>query len=380
MGNCNEQFELKPGEFFEKMEEGWFLHSPKPNIKKLYIEPTNRCNLNCITCVRNSWPGDMGDMKLSLFEKIFSQLKNLPELDEAILGGLGEPLIHPQITHMVKKLKDLGLKVRITTNAMLLDESLARELVRLRVDELMVSCDGITEDKFSEIRHKGDLREVIENTKRLNEIKISEGTIFPKIGIEFVMMEKNKTQVKKLPELARKLDALSVLVTNLLPYTEEMTEEILYHGRDDEKVFAPSLWTNPLKEFGTVGTVSFPRMRWGAYRRCNFVDNKSAVISWDGRLAPCYPLVHSNRYYIFGREKQVTAYTLGDLNENPIEDIWCSKEYSKFRNKVRKFRFPSCVDCDLNTTCDYARENEDCWGNSPSCADCLWAQDIIRCP
>ncbi|MGQ9585737.1 MAG: hypothetical protein ACUVXG_10090 [Anaerolineae bacterium] len=41
-------------------------------------------------------------------------------------------------------------------------------------------------------------------------------------------------------------------------------------------------------------------------------------------------------------------------------------------------RFPSCVDC--GAACDYAEQNEDCWGNVPSCADCLWAQDVVRCP
>jgi len=41
--------------------------------------------------------------------------------------------------------------------------------------------------------------------------------------------------------------------------------------------------------------------------------------------------------------------------------------------------FPSCVDCELRNTCDSSAANKACWGLNPSCADCLWAQDIIRC-
>ena len=26
------------------------------------------------------------------------------------------------------------------------------------------------------------------------------------------------------------------------------------------------------------------------------------------------------------------------------------------------------------------QDNQGCWGPNPSCADCLWAQDIVRCP
>jgi len=47
---------------------------------------------------------------------------------------------------------------------------------------------------------------------------------------------------------------------------------------------------------------------------------------------------------------------------------------------VRKFHFPSSPDCDLRESCDFRERNEGCWGWNPSCADCLWAQDIIRCP
>jgi len=48
--------------------------------------------------------------------------------------------------------------------------------------------------------------------------------------------------------------------------------------------------------------------------------------------------------------------------------------------EVRGLHFPSCPDCDLCETCDLRDKNEGCWGWKPSCADCLWAQDIVRCP
>jgi hypothetical protein len=35
------------------------------------------------------------------------------------------------------------------------------------------------------------------------------------------------------------------------------------------------------------------------------------------------------------------------------------------------------VDCELRDTCDITESNDGCWGWCPSCADCLWAQDIV---
>jgi len=119
-------------------------------------------------------------------------------------------------------------------------------------------------------------------------------------------------------------------------------------------------------------------MRWGAQRSCRFVEGKSLVIGYDGGVSPCYALMHSYTYYIFGRRKQVRRYVLGNVLEEDLGSIWMSEEYVRFRVKVGIFDFPSCVDCRL--ACDLAERNEDCWGNDPSCADCLWAHDIIRCP
>jgi MoaA/NifB/PqqE/SkfB family radical SAM enzyme len=87
--------------------------------------------------------------------------------------------------------------------------------------------------------------------------------------------------------------------------------------------------------------------------------------------------MHSYSYYIFGRRKDVKRYALGNVNEKSLLDIWTSEEYVIFRAKVNDFRFPSCVDCGI--ACSFAEENIDCWGNDPSCADCLWAQDILLC-
>jgi hypothetical protein len=46
----------------------------------------------------------------------------------------------------------------------------------------------------------------------------------------------------------------------------------------------------------------------------------------------------------------------------------------------RGFHFPSCPDCGLRESYDIRERNEGCWRRNPSCADCLWVQDIIRCP
>ena len=105
------------------------------------------------------------------------------------------------------------------------------------------------------------------------------------------------------------------------------------------------------------------------------------AIGWDGGVSPCYALSHNYHYHaIDGCRKQVQRYVLGNVNQTPLDEIWMTEEYMRFRAEVGVFHFPSCPDCDLRDTCDLRKDNEGCWGLNPSCADCLWAQDIIRCP
>ena len=124
--------------------------------------------------------------------------------------------------------------------------------------------------------------------------------------------------------------------------------------------------------------MGYTLLRWGAERWCPFVNNKKTVVGRDGEVSPCPALMHSYRYFIFGDEKRVGRCLLGNVNHRSLADIWTSEEYVLFRSKVRDFMFPSCVDCGAN--CDLRQGNEDCYANEVSCADCLWAQDILRCP
>jgi len=372
-----DQYKIESGTeiYLEPTEEGLILCCPMSNIRKVYIEPTSRCNLNCIACVRNVWNEETGDMDMNTFNLIPQQLKSFKHLRAVTFAGFGEPLYHPYILRMVRHIKDLGVEVVISTNGVFLS-SIAEELVESGVDKIIVSIDSVNSQDFASIRNGASLNGVLDNIRFLDEVKRQKGNAKPVVGIEFVAMRRNIKEITELPKLASSLRAAFVLITNLLPHSEEMCKEILYDGTTE----LPSgvSWPVVHRTWLQWATLHRPKMRWGASRRCRFVEDKALVIGWDGKVSPCYALMHSYPYYIFDRRKQVKRYVLGDINQEKLMSIWMSEEYVRFRAKVRAFDFPSCVDCGL--ACDIAESNEDCYTNGPSCADCLWAQDIIRCP
>jgi tungsten cofactor oxidoreducase radical SAM maturase len=376
------RYGLQAGEelLVEDTEAGVTFHPLRTDVRKVYLEATTRCNLHCRTCVRNAWEEPLEDMPPATFDRVVAQLQDLPQLREVVFGGYGEPFVHPHILDYLATVKDLGLKVTVSTNGVLLDEKRADALVQLGVDVVSVSLDGTDPSTYDDVRQGADLRAVLGNVETLNQVKAKRGTTAPRLWIEFVALRRNVADLANMPDLARRLGANRILVTHVLPHTPEMAAEALYARDQTPPLPLPTGWPVRSGDWLLWGTVELPRMNWGAERRCRFMSSKALVVGWDGGVSPCYALSHSYPYTIFGRHKDVSRYTMGNVNETPLAEIWNSDDYVRFRAEVRRFDFPSCVDCDLRDTCDIAATNDGCWGGYPSCADCLWAQGIVRCP
>ena len=61
------------------------LHRPITPLAKLYLEPTTRCNLDCITCMRHTWDTTYGQMSWDTFTHIRDSLAEIgPNLASGI--------------------------------------------------------------------------------------------------------------------------------------------------------------------------------------------------------------------------------------------------------------------------------------------------------
>ena len=357
-----------------KAEDGYELIPLIPDVKKIYLEVTTKCNFSCITCIRNSWNEDLGQMEWGSFEKFLNDLKALPHLETVHFGGFGEPFSHPRILDMLKAVKNLGLRVEIITNGSLLTSHVIKELISLGLDRIYVSLDGPDEEEYNEIRQGADFNDVIGNVQNLNKIKEELGASKPELGIEFVAMKSNFHKLPKLIRMAWGMKVLTVIVTNLLPYHESLKDEIVYDIDDTENLFGnESLLISILAQM--------PHMKLRTERYCKFIQDKSLSINFKGYVSPCYALMHPYRCFIYGREKEMIPCYLGNIKIQTLKDIWTEKGYINFRHAVQNFKFPSCTDCKYLEGCTMAEDNEmDCWGNSPSCAECLWSRKLIACP
>ncbi len=112
---------------------------------------------------------------------------------------------------------------------------------------------------------------------------------------------------------------------------------------------------------------------------CPFIAKGSASIRWDGALSPCLSLLHSHVSFLDDRQRQVKAYSIGNILERDLSSLWDDPHYVSLRRNLQEFDFSPCVICN---SCEMADNNmEDCFGNTtPTCGGCLWAQGLIQCP
>ena len=89
-------------------------------FKRIYVEITNICNLNCSFCPKHSRA--KGTMTAQQFEHIANQVA--PMTDAFCLHLMGEPLLHPELGKILQICHDHNTKVLLTTNGTLLHKNL----------------------------------------------------------------------------------------------------------------------------------------------------------------------------------------------------------------------------------------------------------------
>lgn len=116
-------------------------------------------------------------------------------------------------------------------------------------------------------------------------------------------------------------------------------------------------------------------------RQCEFVEDGSAFISWQGDVHPCYFLWHGYHCYASGWDQSIQPKTFGNLGQQTLLDIWNSTEFKSFRGNVTSYDYPYCSSCGL-APCDYIQTEEfeqDCHINSEPCGSCLWCMGLFQC-
>jgi len=197
---------------------------------KLFVETTTRCNLGCRMCVKQTGGCQIheGDMTPETFAALESAL---PHLQGLILNGVGEPLLNPHLEAFIRTAKALmppGSWVGFQSNGLLLTNLRAVALVDAGLDRICLSIDAASPELFQSLREGGDLSDIERALAALDSAKRLCHRPDVAVGVEYVVMRRNLTELPAALRWAAAHGAVFAIVTHMLPYEEQHADEAAY--------------------------------------------------------------------------------------------------------------------------------------------------------
>lgn len=287
------------------------------------FEPTTSCNLKCPQCPSGlrQFSRPTGKTQVDVFNGLIDQIS--ATLLYLTLYFQGEPYLHPQFLELVKYAHQNKIYTATSTNAHYLTDNNAKKTVESRLDRIIISLDGTTQQTYQKYRVGGNLEKVLKGIERLVYWKKKLKSNTPYIIAQFIVFEHNAEELKDIKILAKKLkvDKLAIKTAQIYDY-QENTELIPSEGK----------------------YARYQKNKEGDFYIKNKLVNScwrmwsSCVITWDGKVVPC----------CFDKD---AAKQFGDLNQDKFTDIWTNSNYTSFRKKIVKSRkeIDICKNCSEGT-------------------------------
>ncbi len=202
-------------------------------------------------CVKQSCGNDIasGDMSISIIEKLRPVLAHI---DEVIISGIGEPLLHPKLETFVQKIKaelSPSGSVGLQTNGTLLSRQRIKRLVSTGIDTICISVDAATSELLASIRTGAQFDQLETALSLLFETKRLYCSA-PLAGIQFVLMRDNFRHLPQVLQWAGSLGVDFAIVSHLLPFEPSLSQEVVYPINSDAAIAHFTKWKKKMSRCG----------------------------------------------------------------------------------------------------------------------------------
>src|SRR6266853_207622 len=225
------EVKVDPRRYFESVEERRSDRAARLPVC-VYLETTNRCNLLCTTCPRTYEELEPpADMSWELFTSIVDQI---PNLQRAVLHGVGEPMLVRNLPKMVRYLKDRGTYVLFNTNGTVLNEKNGRALIEAGLDELRVSLDASNAKSSRAIRGKDYFARILRNVRTFRELQEREGKDRPRVSTWLTGLKETIAELPAFVKVAAEIGVREVYLQRLVFFESDS----IGRARPDQALYA----------------------------------------------------------------------------------------------------------------------------------------------
>jgi MoaA/NifB/PqqE/SkfB family radical SAM enzyme len=193
--------------------------------RRIILELTNDCNMNCVMCGR--YVAEFNSSYLPL--EIVQYLRPLfNTVEEVTLMGWGEPTIHPHFTTILEILSQYDVRKYFLTNGKLLD-SLKKAIFDFRIDLVRVSVNGARPETNDSARKGSSLKEIMDVVSEIAAIKKEKGLSYPYLGFVMCLSQSNLHEFPVLVDLAAKIGLNNCKGVFLTAFDDNLADEVLWY-------------------------------------------------------------------------------------------------------------------------------------------------------
>ena len=311
------------------------------NIYPIYMEvsPAGACNHRCKFCAVDFMEYQNRKLDTDIFKDRLKELGNLA-VKSIMYAGEGEPFLHPDMAEIATETKASGIDVSFTTNAVLLKEKIADEVLSAS-EWIKVSINAGTADVYSDVHQTkpGDFDKVVDNLKiaakkrRDNDYKCV-------LGMQMLLLPENANTVETLAQVASDI-GMDYLVVK--PYSKHPLSETCVY--DSVKYDQYDYLAEKLEKYNS--------------EHFNVIFRQNAMAKWDSSDKPysCCLALPFWSYIDAGGNVWGCSMFLGDntffygnINEQSFEDIWNGqKRIDSLKYVAEKLDATNCrVNCRMD--------------------------------
>lgn len=321
--------------------------NPGPSLpKSVYLETSNRCNLRCRSCIqyRGRWETER-DLSLAELIMITAQL---PELERAVLHGIGEPLLNQALPAMIRHLKSHEVFVLFNSNGILLDEQWQAELIEAGLDELRISLDASSAEGYRKMRRSDSFDRIVTNLRQFSERMKNCRAGRPRVSLWFVGTRDNIAELPGLIQLAADIGVPEVYLQRLVYFQDDAgygaakaemtlmdssaaTGELIAKSQDAARRLGVKLSAS-----GRTTPSSSLRGKpasYASWRKCSRPGTLTYITA-HGNVLPCCIAPFATKDY--------PAIILGNVFSESLAKIWYGRQYRHFRQQRQTDTPPQC--------------------------------------
>ena len=291
---------------------------------KLIIDPTNDCNLGCPLCPTGLKKSSRkkGILKFDQFKKIIDQVKD--HCIEVHLYNWGEPTLNKNLIQMLEYCDQNHIWTRISSNLSLsYKENYLEDLLRSGLSLLHVDVDGLDQEVYSKYRRKGNIDLVLNNIKKIKELKEKLNLKTPVLELAMLAMSQNEHQHSKFLEMKEELGA------------QEMKIDKIQHNPNMDEKWLPKNKDLVYRTY-EEGLANSNSAKDNETKQCHWPWS-GMVINWDGSINPCCIIDDPNSDF-------------DNAFNGKIKDFWNSEEYISSRSE-----FGDKSEITKNTICNVCK-------------------------